>query len=51
MVTPRPGTEGTLTITPSAFKLDYAIFADTQEVPGSVYMQLEWLRSLGGTPS
>ena len=31
-------------------KLDYAVFADTQEEPGSVYRHLEWLRSLGGPP-
>jgi hypothetical protein len=29
-------------------KLDYAIFADTQEEPESVYKHLIWLRSLGG---
>jgi hypothetical protein len=29
-------------------KLDYAIFADTQEEPESVYKHLAWLRSLGG---
>ena len=31
-------------------KLDYAVFADTQEEPDSVYTHLEWLRSLGGPP-
>lgn len=31
-------------------KLDYAIFADTQEEPTSVYRHLDWLRSLGGPP-
>ena len=31
-------------------KLDYAIFADTQEEPESVYSHLEWLKSLGGPP-
>ena len=31
-------------------KLDYAIFADTQEEPESVYRHLDWLRSLGGPP-
>jgi hypothetical protein len=31
-------------------KLDYAIFADTQEEPESVYKHLVWLRSLGGPP-
>ena len=30
--------------------LDYAVFADTQEEPASVYRHLEWLRSLGGPP-
>src|SRR3954454_22262783 len=30
--------------------LDYAVFADTQEEPESVYGHLEWLRSLGGPP-
>jgi len=29
-------------------KLDYALFADTQEEPESVYKHLAWLRSLGG---
>ena len=31
-------------------KLDFAIFADTQEEPESVYKHLEWLKSLGGSP-
>jgi hypothetical protein len=31
-------------------KLDYAVFADTQEEPESVYKHLDWLRSLGGPP-
>ncbi len=31
-------------------KLDYAVFADTQEEPESVYQHLDWLRSLGGPP-
>ena len=31
-------------------KLDYAIFADTQEEPEHVYKHLDWLRSLGGPP-
>jgi len=31
-------------------KLDYAVFADTQEEPKSVYKHLDWLRSLGGPP-
>ncbi len=31
-------------------KLDYAVFADTQEEPEPVYAHLEWLRSLGGPP-
>src|SRR5690349_16535280 len=30
--------------------IDYAVFADTQEEPESVYAHLEWLRSLGGPP-
>jgi len=30
--------------------LDYAVFADTQEEPESVYKHLDWLRSLGGPP-
>lgn len=29
---------------------DVAIFADTQEEPGSVYRHLDWLDSLGGPP-
>ena len=32
------------------WKLDAAIFADTQEEPGAVYRHLEWLKSLGGPP-
>ncbi len=31
-------------------KLDYAIFADTQEEPESVYKHLHWPKSLGGPP-
>ena len=31
-------------------RLDFAIFADTQEEPGRVYEHLEWLRSLDGPP-
>jgi hypothetical protein len=31
-------------------KLDYAVFADTQEAPESVYKHFAWLRSLGGPP-
>ena len=31
-------------------RLDYAVFADTQEEPEGVYAHLEWLRSLGGPP-
>jgi hypothetical protein len=31
-------------------KLNYAVFADTQEEPDSVYRHLEWLKSLGGQP-
>ena len=31
-------------------ELDYAVFADTQEEPESVYRHLEWLRSPGGPP-
>ncbi len=31
-------------------KLDYAIFADTQEEPESVYHHLDWLKTLGGPP-
>jgi hypothetical protein len=30
--------------------LDYAVFADTQEEPGSVYRHLDWLKCLGGPP-
>jgi hypothetical protein len=30
--------------------LDYAVFADTQEEPESVYKHLDWLRSQGGPP-
>ena len=30
--------------------IDYAVFADTQEEPESVYAHLDWLRSLGGPP-
>lgn len=29
---------------------DYAVFADTQEEPTSVYEHLQWLKSLGGPP-
>lgn len=31
-------------------KLDYTIFADTQEEPEHVYRHLKWLKSLGGPP-
>lgn len=31
-------------------KLDFAVFADTQEEPEGVYRHLAWLRSLGGPP-
>lgn len=31
-------------------RFDYAIFADTQEEPESVYKHLAWLKSLGGPP-
>jgi hypothetical protein len=31
-------------------KLDYAVFADTQEEPESVYKHIAWLRSLDGPP-
>jgi hypothetical protein len=31
-------------------RFDYAVFADTQEEPASVYRHLDWLRSLGGIP-
>lgn len=31
-------------------QIDYAVFADTQEEPESVYKHLEWLKSLGGPP-
>lgn len=31
-------------------KINYAIFADTQEEPEQVYKHLEWLQSLNGTP-
>jgi len=30
--------------------LDFAVFADTQEEPESVYKHRDWLRSLGGPP-
>jgi hypothetical protein len=33
-----------------ADKLDYAVFADTQEEPSLVYRHLEWLKCLGGPP-
>ena len=32
------------------WKLDYAVFADTQEEPADVYKHLDWLKSLGGAP-
>jgi len=35
---------------PEVPKFDYAIFADTQEEPESVYRHVEWLQSLGGPP-
>jgi hypothetical protein len=35
---------------PEVPKYDYAIFADTQEEPATVYKHLEWLQSLGGPP-
>ncbi len=31
-------------------RIDFAIFADTQDEPTSVYMHLVWLQSLGGPP-
>ena len=32
------------------FRIDLAIFADTQDEPAAVYQHLHWLRSLAGPP-